>query len=78
VALQDIASDSGNPWSPYASLEVAAIRAEAGDYKAAREALLPVLAMADNKDSPPAPSLLDRARALDHVYSLKVSAKEEG
>lgn len=60
-----------NPWRWHARVEAALIAAHLqNDYAAARQHLAEVL---KGGDIPP-PSLLERARALDQVYSQKTSA----
>lgn len=60
-----------NPWQAHAQLQSAIIAAHGlHDYEAARQFLAPLLTGTDNLP----PSLLMRARALDHVYGLKTGA----
>lgn len=61
-----------NPWHNQARIEAALISAHLkNDYKAARDYLAPVIA--ETPENVPA-SVLQRARALDQVFSQKMSA----
>jgi hypothetical protein len=65
--LEGIWKDNGSPWRYHARLEAAVLAAHQGnDYSAARTHLAAIL---DSKEMPE--SLVGKARALDHVYSLK-------
>lgn len=70
--LAPLANDNKNAWQAHAQVLSAVITAHGlNDYAAARKWLAPVIA---RKDALP-PSLLQRARALDHLYSLKSAQK---
>ena len=65
--LKPILSDPRNPWRYHAAIQSAMITAhDQKDYKKARQYLMPVL----DEDNP-SPSLVERARALDHIYYLR-------
>ena len=65
--LKPIWSKTGNPWGAHAHLQAALIHAhDLTDYNQARTHLAAIM---ENENVPP--SLLERARALDHVYALK-------
>ncbi|MCD8562795.1 MAG: hypothetical protein LRY54_01760 [Alphaproteobacteria bacterium] len=75
--LEKIAGSSSSPWRFHAATEAAVLKASAQDYQGARALLLPMLnAEADILASLP-PSLMTRARALDHVYTLKAGTAAE-
>lgn len=69
-ALTEIYKSSSNPWRFHAALEAAVLKAGGEDYKTAREILATILDSTDSDAQLP-PGLLDRARALDHVYEVK-------
>lgn len=77
-SLADIYGSSSNPWRFHAALEAAVLKASTQDYKAAREVLLTVLSASESKTVQLPPALLERARALDHVYELKSLESKEG
>lgn len=66
--------DKSNPWQAPAQLQAAIIAAEGmDDYAGALKHLRVIL-----QDSTLPVSLQDRARALDHLYSLKAAEKKSG
>jgi hypothetical protein len=66
--LKPLIIDEKNPWHYHASIQAAIISAhDLDDYGKARQFLLSVI----NKEGTIPTSLSDRAKALDHVYSLK-------
>lgn len=66
-SLETIRSDGSSPWRWHAAVQAALILAhDKQDYAQARRMLAPVLSAQGL-----APSLAERARALDHVYALK-------
>lgn len=72
-SLQTVWSDESSPWRWHAFIQAALILAhDRQDYAQARRMLDPVLAAQGL-----APSLAERARALDHVYALKESANRK-
>lgn len=78
--LEAVAKNSASPWAYHAAIEVAVMKAAKGDYKAAREHLLTVLSLPEDK-AMATPGLVERARALDSVYAAKqkqASEKQEG
>lgn len=71
--LGTIIQDDKNPWRFHARMQAAMITAhDKEDYLAARKYLIPLLG---NDPSVP-PSLSERAKSLDHIYSMK--QKEAG
>ncbi|MBU0859435.1 MAG: hypothetical protein KJ667_05825 [Alphaproteobacteria bacterium] len=72
--LAPLANDKNNAWQAHAQVQSALITAHGlNDFAAARKHLEPVLTRKDNLP----PSLLMRARALDHIYGLKIENKAD-
>jgi hypothetical protein len=71
--LEEVATSSSNPWRFHAALEAAVLKASAQDYTGARETLMGVLGVDSFLAAQLPPGLLERARALDHVYALKAA-----
>lgn len=70
--LRPIWTNAGNPWQWHAHVQTALILAHAkSDFEEARTHLAAVL---NAPDLPP--SLRERARSLDHLYMLKMTAAE--
>ena len=69
--LKPVANDKNSPWRFHAVLESAVLYAKSGDYAAAREQLEPIK---EEKNLPP--SVYGKAKALDHVYALKLSQQK--
>lgn len=73
TALTPLMNDKSSPWRWHAYIQAAIISAhDLNDYEQARTYLRPVL---DSGTNIP-PSLMERARALDHVYSLAMAQSD--
>lgn len=71
--LAPLTNDDDNAWQSHARLQAAVIAAHGlNDFAGARKYLAPVLGRADEIPA----SLLQRAKALDHVYGLKEQAAQ--
>ncbi len=72
--LKDVFDDGDSPWRFHAQLEAALVEAHDNqDYAAARFHVERIVRANDAVS----PSLLNRARSLDHVYTLKQEGAEE-
>lgn len=71
--LKPVMTDMNSPWRWHALVQAALIAAhDQADYEQARKYLAPVV---EQTDLPP--SLTERARALDHIYSLKQAEQND-
>ena len=71
--LQPLMENKKSPWQWHAHIQAAVIQAHAYDNFAAARDHLAVIATAQNLPR----SLQERAKALDHVYALKMAAAEK-
>lgn len=79
--LEALSASDASPWRFHAALEAAALKASTQDFTGARKLLLVVLAVDSAVAGQLPAGLLERARALDHVYALKTpltKAPEQG